>query len=180
MSDVLAGGTFVSGFDNPLEMLQACHGKIQAQCVTLRKLLQHLSAHGCDTQARQAAQGILRYFDSAGKKHHLDEEQDLFPQLLATSNTKVHGLIARLLDEHRVLDAAWQQLHPSLLAIAEGRAAELDSQVVEHFIQVHDRHVTLENAQLLPQAESLLDQSQLKALGRSMAARRGVVFPEGT
>ena len=176
MSDLL-GGAFVSGFDNPLEMLLACHGKIQAQCVTLRKLLQHLSSHGCDMQARQAAQAILRYFDTAGQNHHDDEEQDLFPPLLATPNAEVHELIARLLDEHKVLEAAWQQLRPLLLAIAEGRAAKLDIESVEHFIKVHDRHISLENAQLLPQAERLLDHIQLEALGRSMAARRGVVFP---
>ena len=175
MSDLL-GGAFVSGFDNPLEMLLACHGKMQTQCVTLHKLLQHLPSHGCDTQARQAAQAILRYFDTAGQNHHDDEEQDLFPPLLATPNTEVHELIARLLDEHKVLDAAWQQLRPLLLAIAEGRAAKLDIESVEHFIKVHDRHISLENAQLLPQAERLLDHIQLEALGRSMAARRGVVF----
>ncbi len=178
MSDLLAGGAFVPSFDNPLEMLLACHGKIQAQCVTLRKLLQHLSSHGCDTQVRQAAQAILRYFDTAGQNHHDDEEQDLFPRLLATPNTDVHELIARLLDEHKVMDMTWQQLRPLLLAIAEGRSEKLDIKAVEHFIQVHDRHISLENAQLLPQAAMLLDHIQLEELGKSMAARRGVVFSD--
>ena len=176
MSDLL-GGAFVSGFDNPLEMLLACHGKIQSQCATLRKLFQHLSSHGCDEQARQAAQAILRYFDTAGQDHHDDEEQDLFPRLLATPNAEVHELIARLLDEHKVLNAAWQQLRPLLLDITEGCMPELDIKSVEHFITVHERHVSLENAQLLPQAASLLDHMQLEALGKSMATRRGVVFP---
>lgn len=66
---------------------------------------------------------------------------------------------------------------PLLLAIAEGRTAELKIKVVEHFIQVHDRHISLENARLLPQAERLLNRIQLEALSRSMATRRGVVFP---
>ena len=175
MSD-LVGGAFVPSFDNPLEMLLACHGKIQSQCATLHKLLQHLSSHGCDTQAQQAAQAILRYFDTAGQNHHDDEEQDLFPYLLATPNTEVHELIAHLLEEHKVLNVAWQQLRPLLLDIAEGRTAELDIKSVGHFIQVHNCHISLENTQLLPQAASLLDHMQLEALGRSMAARRGVVF----
>ena len=175
MSDLL-DSAFVPSFDNPVEMLLACHGKIQSQCATLRKLLQHLSSHGCDAQAQQAAQAILRYFDTAGQNHHDDEEQDLFPYLIATQNAEVHELIAHLLDEHKVLNAAWQQLRPLLLSIAEGRAAELDIKSVEHFITVHDRHISLGNAQLLPQAAKLLDHMQLEALGRSMAARRGVVF----
>ncbi len=53
-------------FDHPLEMLHACHDKILRQCDTLKKLAAHLPGNGCDQQARQAAQGILRYFDSAG------------------------------------------------------------------------------------------------------------------
>ncbi len=175
MSD-LVGGAFAPSFDNPLEMLLACHGRIQSQCATLHKLLQHLSSHGCDTQAQQAAQAILRYFDTAGQNHHDDEEQDLFPCLLATPNSEVHELIARLLDEHKVLNAAWHQLRPLLLDIAEGREVALDIKSVEHFIKVHDRHISLENEQLLPQAARLLDTIQLEALGRSMAARRGVVF----
>jgi hemerythrin-like domain-containing protein len=175
MSD-LVGGAFAPSFDNPLEMLLACHGKIQSQCATLHKLLQHLSSQGCDAQAQQAAQAILRYFDTAGQNHHDDEEQDLFPCLLAIPNTEVHELIARLLDDHKVLNAAWQQLRPLLLGIAEDRAAELDIKSVEHFITVHDHHISLENMQLLPLAAKLLDHIQLEALGRSMAARRGVVF----
>ena len=175
MSDLL-GDVHIPSFDNPLEMLLACHGKIQAQCATLHKLLQHLLSHGCDAQAQQAAQAILRYFDTAGQNHHDDEEQDLFPCLLATSNAEIHKLIAHLLDEHKVLDTAWQQLRPLLFGIAEGQATELDIKSAEHFIQVHDRHISLENAQLLPQAARLLDHMQLETLGRSMAARRGVVF----
>ncbi|RFC36888.1 MAG: Hemerythrin-like domain-containing protein [Candidatus Nitrotoga sp. LAW] len=175
MSDLLSGA-FVPSFDNPLEMLLACHGKIQSQCATLQKLLQHLSSHSCDTQAQQAAQAILRYFDTAGQNHHDDEEQDLFPCLLATPNAEVHELIARLLDEHAVLDTAWQQLRPLLLGIAEGRATELDIKSAEHFITVHNHHISLENTQLLPQAAKLLDHIQLETLGKSMAARRGVVF----
>ena len=134
------------------------------------------ATHGCDAQAQQAAQAILRYFDTAGQNHHDDEEQDLFPCLLATPNTEIHELIARLLDEHKVLNTAWQQLRPLLVGIAEGRAAALDIKSVEHFIAVHDHHISLENTQLLPQAAKLLDHMRLEALGRSMAARRGVVF----
>ncbi|MFZ2542210.1 MAG: hypothetical protein WAW75_10645 [Gallionella sp.] len=36
------------GFDNPLEMLHACHGKILRQCITLEKLATHLTRNGCD------------------------------------------------------------------------------------------------------------------------------------
>src|SRR5665811_554026 len=98
-------------FDDPLEMLRACHGKILRQCDTLQKLAAHLTSRGCDTQVQQAAQGILRYFDTAGQFHHQDEEQDLFPALRASAGVDT-ALLERLLSEHIVMLSAWDALRP--------------------------------------------------------------------
>lgn len=168
----LIGGTAAPSFDDPLEMLLACHGRIQAQCATLNKLLAHLPQHGCDTQAQQAARAIMRYFDSAGRHHHDDEEKDLFPLLRASSSSEAHALVTRLLGEHQVMDAAWQRLRSYLTGLADGKLAALDAAAAEHFIGVYDRHIALENSQLLPLAKQLLTAAQLETLGRSMAARR--------
>ncbi len=168
----LIGATPAPGFDDPLEMLLACHDRIRAQCATLDKLVAHLPVHGCDLQARQAAQAILRYFDSAGRHHHDDEEQDLFPRLRASNDTAAQALVTLLLDEHQVMDAAWQQLRPYLAALCEASAATLDAATAQHFIDVYDRHITLENAQLIPLAQRLLSAEQLETLGNNMAARR--------
>lgn len=168
----LIGATPAPGFDDPLEMLLACHERIRAQCTTLEKLMLHLPAHGCDLQARQAAQAILRYFDTAGQHHHDDEEQDLFPQLRASNDSTALALVTRLLDEHQVMDAAWQQLRPYLAALSEATATTLDAVTARRFIDVYDRHITLENAQLIPLAQRLLSAEQLETLGNSMAARR--------
>lgn len=170
------GTTNAPGFDDPLEMLQACHGRIEAQCATLEKLRRHLPVHGCDPQARQAAQAILRYFDTAGQYHHQDEEQDLFPLLLATGNTTARQLVAHLLEKHVDLNAAWDSLRTMLIGIAEDTNSTLDDKVVRHFIESYQTHIALENAQLLPLAKGLLAPAQIEALGRKMSARRGVVF----
>lgn len=170
----LTGNAAAPTFNDPLEMLRACHGRIMAQCSTLHKLLQHLPAHGCDTQARQAAQAILRYFDSAGQYHHQDEEMDLFPLLLATTSAEAHELILRLLGEHHEMDAAWLRLRSRLQGIAEGQSAVLEESVVNTFSTAYERHIALENSQLLPLSAQLLGQQQLQDLGKKMAARRGV------
>lgn len=161
-------------FDDPLEMLRACHGRIEAQCVTLNRLLRHITKRGCDEQAVQAARAILRYFDSAGLFHHQDEEQNLFPQLLITHNAVASALVTRLLQEHIVLEAAWQSLRPLLLNMAQ--AQTLDAGIVQHFITVYAKHIAHENKTLLPLAATLLDETQLRAIGHSMAARRGVTL----
>lgn len=163
-------------FDDPLAMLRACHGRIQAQCATLRKLQAHLPTHGCDTQAQQAAQAVLRYFDTAGQHHHEDEEHDLFPRLRATGNAKATALITRLLAEHETMTAAWQRLRPQLLALAEARATTLDAEIMEGFIASYASHIETENGTLLPLADQLLSPADLAAIGANMAKRRGVAL----
>lgn len=55
-------------FDESIEMLRACHERIAAQCSTIDKFVAHLPLHGADTQARQAARNIMRYFHVAGPR----------------------------------------------------------------------------------------------------------------
>lgn len=173
MNDLLGNATAPT-FDAPLEMLRACHSRIMAQCSTLTKLLQYLPEHGCDAQARQAAQAILRYFNTAGQYHHQDEEMDLFPLLLSTPSTEAHDLVMRLIGQHHDMESAWLRLHPMLQAIAEGTADKLEEKAVVNFILLYDRHIVLENAQLLPLAAELLSDQASSVLGNKMAARRGV------
>jgi hemerythrin-like domain-containing protein len=170
----LPGSAPAPTFESPLEMLRACHGRIMAQCDTLQKLLQHLPVHGCDAQARQAAQAILRYFDTAAQYHHQDEEMDLFPLLLASPSTEAHEVVLRLLGEHHEMGTAWLRLRSRLQDIAEGHAALLEESVAATFSTAYERHITFENAHLLPLAARLLSPQQLHDLGRKMALRRGV------
>src|SRR4051812_38739979 len=73
--------TFAPGFDEPLELLEACHGRIEMQLTMLERLVAHVAEHGCDVEAREAARFIIRYFDTSGVQHHRDENEDLFPLL---------------------------------------------------------------------------------------------------
>lgn len=161
-------------FDEPLGMLEACHGRIAAQCALLDKLAKHLDTRGWDKQAGQAAVTILRYFDSAGQFHHQDEEQDLFPQLLDSNDPAAAALIAGLLAEHRELEYLWLTLRPGLLALASGDSSRLEKDIVSRFNAGYAAHIALENTKLLPLAARLLDLSQRAVLGQRMAARRGV------
>ncbi|MDH2917159.1 MAG: hemerythrin domain-containing protein [Gallionella sp.] len=172
--DSLLGSASAPTFDDPLAMLRACHGRIEAQCVTLNRLVTYLATQGNDVQTSQAARAILRYFDTAGQYHHQDEEQDLFPQLLATQDQAAASLIAGLLQEHKGMEAAWQSLRPLLIGIAEDQAKTLDANIARHFIDVYTRHIAVENGQLLPLAATLLTDTQQRVVGQSMAARRGV------
>jgi hemerythrin-like domain-containing protein len=165
-------------FDDPLEMLLACHGKILRQCDTLRKLAAHLHTHGCDAQAQQAAQGILRYFDSAGQFHHQDEEENLFPALRDSGEpAQVDALLQHLLKEHVVMLAAWGELRAVLQQLAAGTNVPLDEALTSKFIDAYTEHIAVENSELLPLAARLLSPVQLRQIGIRMAERRGASFP---
>lgn len=167
-------------FDNPLEMLHACHGKIMMQCGTLRNLTAHLASKGCDQQAQQAAQGILRYFDTAGQFHHQDEEDDLFPVLRALAGSgkaQIETLVERLLAEHIVMFAAWDEVRAILLQIAAGVNTPLPEALTEKLIGSYVAHIGGEEKELLPLAAHLLSPEQIMQLGKSMAKRRGAKFP---
>lgn len=162
-------------FDEPVEMLKACHERIAAQCATLEKLAAHLPLHGADTPAQQAARNIVRYFDVAGPHHHADEEHDLFPMLIEISKRQcspVGDRIACLLEEHRSLEAAWAQLRTTLANIAEGKTRRLEQLWVADFVDAYRGHIALEEREVFPFAEAHLDRQQLARLSAAMVARR--------
>ncbi|WP_293035438.1 hemerythrin domain-containing protein [Paraburkholderia sp.] len=162
-------------FDEPIEMLKACHERIAAQCATLDKLTAYLPEHGSDAQAQQAARNVMRYFDVAGAHHHADEEQDLFPMLVEVGQRQgqaVGELIASLLGEHRSMEAAWTQLRAVLAEIAEGKARLLERASVDDFKRAYAAHIAREERDVLPFAEANLDREQLARLSAVMVARR--------
>jgi iron-sulfur cluster repair protein YtfE (RIC family) len=170
-----------AGFEVPLEMLAACHGRVQAQCSTLQRLLPHLAAHGADRAAQEAASAVMRYFDTAAVHHHADEEQDLFPALLeamaGSDAVCIRDLTHALAAEHRLLEAHWRRLRDALTAVAAGDAALLTPALVQDFTALYAGHIAREEAELLPMAERLLDDATLDRVGLAMRQRRGVADP---
>jgi len=167
------------GFEVPLEMLAACHARIEGQCATLNRLVRHLARHGADDQARAAANGVMRYFDSAAVQHHADEEQDLFPALLESmagaDAVCLRELTAGLAAEHRRLERHWRAVRAALAPLAAGASGPaLGPDEVDAFVGLYRRHIEREEQELLPLAARLLGDDQLERIGRSMRERRGV------
>ena len=164
--------------DEPLEMLEACHQRIEQQLNTLERLRAYLPEHGADETARRAAQGVLRYFRLAGPNHHADEEQDLFPALLesmaGSDAVCLRELVASLSQQHRELESHWHALRPQLQRVAAGDAAVLDAALVEGLVVANEQHLAREEAELLPMAARLIGDEALQEIGRAMRQRRGI------
>ncbi|MDA8128635.1 MAG: hemerythrin domain-containing protein [Betaproteobacteria bacterium] len=171
---LLAGAA--PGFDRPLDVLEACHDRIARQCDTLEKLLAHLSAHGADTQARQAARAVLAYFDTAARHHHDDEERNLFPLLEQAGAPGACDLVETLTLEHDELALLWRRLRAALQGVETGATSMLDEAPTLRFVVLNRSHLEFENTHVLPLARRVLDAAGLARLGRAMAARRNVPF----
>ena len=177
-SDTLDRPTLSGSFEVPLEMLRACHARIESQCSTLRRLVPHLQRHGADDEARLAAASVMRYFDTAARDHHEDEEVDLFPALIesvaGSDAVCLRELIEGLAAEHRLLEAAWRRVRDSLECVVACKADSFGVADVHKLVDLYERHIQREEDELLPMAERLLSDEQLEHLGRAMRERRGI------
>jgi len=167
-----------AGFEMPLEMLSACHGRVESQCQTLQRLVPHLAANGPDRAAREAAQNVMRYFDTSARHHHADEEEDLFPVLLRSAPeaqlAPLRELIAALTAQHRELELAWEELRGKLEGICLGTRPELDADDVGRLVELYRSHIEREEEELLPLAARVLGIAQLDDVGRAMRLRRAI------
>ncbi len=168
------------GFDDPVGLLAACHGRIEDQCAMLVRLPTHLQANGSDEAARRAGERALRYFEIAGRHHHADEDEDLFPSLLRRAEVAGESTLVRLIgelgDQHLELERLWLGLRPLLERIRDGDAVDPDDLPVEAFARVYRRHMSREDEQILPYARRVLSGDERRGLGECMARRREVVL----
>ena len=164
------------GFEDPLAMLALCHRRVEQQCATLRRLVDHLQTHGSDETAREAATGVLRYFSTAAVHHHADEEDDLFPALIesvaGSDAVRLRQLIERLQEDHDALTQRWTALRPALLQVLAGQSLHLDGTLVREFGEKYDQHIAIEEQELLPMARRWLKQQTLQHIGQAMKERR--------
>lgn len=170
--------TPAAGFEAPLEMLSACHGRVESQCQTLLRLVPHLAASGPDDAAREAAKNVMRYFDTAARNHHADEEEDLFPALLQSATgadlVRAQSLVAALQAQHRELEQVWAHLRSKLEGVCLGSLRELSLDEVGRLVWLYRDHIALEEENLLPLATRVMDAAHLDGVGRAMRLRRGI------
>ena len=170
-----------AGFDHPLEILEGCHQRIRRNCTLIERIARHVATKGNDDEARQACRSVMRYFDDAGRNHHRDEEEDLFPALERRATgadvALVGALVERLRREHVELDALWSEMRSRLEGVARGNYSGVTPDAATLFTRSYERHMEIEEASLFPLARRLLDAPTIAVLGLAMAARRGVTPP---
>lgn len=167
-----------AGDGDPLHRFSDCHAGILRRLQALGGLPALARAAA---QARQTADATLRFFHDAVHEHHAQEEQDLFPAVLASAaageeRDRVQRLVERLTREHRELEADWARLEPALKALAKGREAALDAAAVDALVRRYEAHAAFEEREFLPLAETILGRNgdHLAALGLALHMRHAV------
>lgn len=164
-----------AGFDQPFEMLAACHDRVRRSLDLLARLLSHWQAHGPDANGASAARDVLRYFDLAAPQHHQDEERHVFPRLLASGDPAQVQLAQRLQAEHQRFEQWWAQARPGLLALAQQQSPH-DApgwlEAAEAFISLHAGHLAAEDDQAFAWALASTPAADWPEMGREMAGRR--------
>ncbi|NDI87178.1 hemerythrin domain-containing protein [Undibacterium crateris] len=166
------------GFDTPIAVLKHCHDRIRKQLATLDKLVNYLPDRGVDESVQQAAKAVLKYFIKAAPMHHQDEEVDLLPALRATVSGADAELLSELsktiLQHHAQMDQQWKVLQVQLEALEDGSGYDLSPSDVDDFTTLYQAHMQIEETQIAPMALRVLSEAQMKQLGASMQARRGI------
>jgi hemerythrin-like domain-containing protein len=172
-------GTMASGH-SPIEDFSQCHAGILGQLQaldTLPALLEPVA------RARKVAADALVFFRAAVFEHHAEEENELFPAVLASAaagaeRDKVQAIVAALTAEHRLVEAAWTKLEPKLKAVAKGHDTELDGAEISALVHAYRSHARYEEEVFLPLSQTILgrNSNHLAALGVAMHMRH--VLPE--
>jgi Uncharacterized conserved protein len=162
-------------FRAPLDFLGADHAFQADLCDTLRRLI-HNPRHGASADEIES---LCEYFARDLALHNMDEEQSLLPFLALRCRPEdgLEAIASRLRKEHDVMHRLGMALLIELERLTSGRAfkdAGNFFDVAAHFLHLLATHMAWENAELLPLARRRLVPDDIVALGRDMAARRGV------
>lgn len=156
------------GFDQPYEMLEACHERVERSLALLLRLAEHLRGGGVDAQARDAARDVLRYFDIAAPHHHEDEERHVLPLLRRLGRA---DLADRIAADHVRMQAAYQAIRPGLEALRD-QGLLPDSSAWPAFAALYRAHIELEEGEAYPATRAVSDTALLAGMGAEMAGRR--------
>jgi hemerythrin-like domain-containing protein len=167
--------------NEPIQDFSHCHEGILKKLDMLNELPALLAPAA---RAREIATSALEFFREAIFEHHLDEERELFPAVLASAekgaeHDRVQAIAKRLTDEHRELETTWKRLESELKRVAKGQDSHLDVAAVERLVSQYRAHAEFEEAEFLPLSQTILGRNSrhMAALGLSLHMRHAPKKP---
>ena len=176
------GNKTESDYLNPLGLLSDCHRRIERFLDVLIAVTKQARGAELDKDQRQALEVALRYFREAAPKHTLDEEESLFPRMLASGDMRARSAIA-LFDELRADHVLADVGHTVVETLGNRWLSKgaLPTQAVDRLTQQLDQlhvtyqsHIAIEDQEVFPLASQILGTTELAAIGLEMARRRSI------
>lgn len=161
-----------ASWEQPIEMLYACHNKVKHFCHQLSILPNYLAEYGCNQAVKNDVQQILTYFNQSAPLHHQDEEEDFFPALLKKV-PQVRSEIAKLAIQHILLHQTWEKLSVQLRELLANQRTDIDAELINKFIASYEQHIAIEEP-LFELGKQYLSIEELTNMGKVMFARRCV------
>ena len=161
--------------DAPIQDFSQCHAGIIKKLHMLGELPALLAPA---ERASQIAGRSVAFFRDAIFEHHLDEERELFPVVLAhaekgAEHERVKAMVKRLTDEHRELETLWKRIESGLKKIAKGHFDDVKADEVQRLVTQYLAHAEFEEKEFLPLSATILGRNanHMAALGLSLHMR---------
>lgn len=166
--------------EEPLTNFSECHAGILRRLDEFGELPALLEPA---LKASRVAADLNDFFRSIVFEHHQEEERELFPIVLASSQPgeereRVRQMIETLTREHRAIEKQWTLVESQVKKLAKGQLTSLDGAHVVDLVDRYRAHARFEEAEFLPLSETILRRNnhQMAALGMSLHMRRQPMF----
>jgi len=171
-----------STFTDPIGLLTDCHRRIELFLAVLARVSAQARGGPLSREEREAVETALRYFRKGAPKHIADEEETLFPRLRSIERPDLRAMLEKvdaLEDQHEEAKRGHAEIEQlgrkwlaagSLALVDRTRFAEL----VAELGNLYRGHIAVEEQEVFPMAAAVLPRSELEAMGREIAARRGL------
>jgi len=160
--------------DSPLNEFSQCHTGILSHLDKLADFAEQVAAA---ERTRQTAAALLALFSRGVLEHHAEEENELFPAVLRSALPDevdaVREQAERLTREHRVIESLWKRIEGPVAAVAKGKHAKVDGEVVSELVRLYRTHANDEEQEFLPLSAKILGRNgnHMEALGLSLHMR---------
>jgi hemerythrin-like domain-containing protein len=167
-------------FDEPLGLLSDCHRRIEHFLHVLEAIADRAAERPITAAERADLDAAVTYFATAAPKHTADEEESVFPRLRQSTDPLARQAletIERLESDHVRADAYHRAIDATVRQWMSAGTLDAAAQATlrEHLRAlraIYDAHIAIEDRELFPAAGRALSASDLRAIGREMAARR--------
>lgn len=167
------GRSDVGLLSRPLDYIQAEHLRHRELCRAVEELAES------EPFDATLAQAILEFLESDMTLHVVDEEEDLFPALRRRlqPDDDADRILGLLSGEHAADEALSREIVSGLRHAVEDKVKAIPHALRNTLMAYSDRqrrHLSVENAILLPLARGRLSKSDLDRVADRMAARRNI------